>query len=172
MKIIIFTQNSDRKWIQIQLVPGRILVRTWALEEGSSRREDTERRGWRGHPPCWRRASSRTGRGSQCTPAGTAPISLLRIRIGLDGHFQNPDSSVGVGSISRSLILLWCGLAQLVARRLAVRQARVRFSAPHHREVFPTGQTSDEEMDKGLSEWRWINVLYECDWMNESMYVS
>jgi hypothetical protein len=32
----------------------------------------------------------------------------------------------------------WCGVAQLVARRLAVRQARVRFSARHHREVFPT----------------------------------
>ena len=33
--------------------------------------------------------------------------------------------------------LRWCGVAQLVARRLAVRQARVRFSARHHREVFP-----------------------------------
>ncbi len=31
---------------------------------------------------------------------------------------------------------------------------------------FPTEQTSDEEMDRGLSEWRWINVLYECDCMN------
>ncbi len=52
----------------------------------------------------------------------------------------------------------YCGVAQLVARRLAVRQARVRFSARHHREVFPTEQTSDEEMERGLSEWRWINV--------------
>jgi hypothetical protein len=34
-------------------------------------------------------------------------------------------------------IHLWCGIAQLEERRLAVRQARVRFSAPHHREVFP-----------------------------------
>jgi hypothetical protein len=59
--------------------------------------------------------------------------------------------------------LIWCGVAQLVARRLAVRQARVRFSARHHREVFPTEQTSDEEMERGLSEWRWIHVLYECD---------
>jgi hypothetical protein len=32
----------------------------------------------------------------------------------------------------------WCGVAQLVARRLAVRQARVRFSARHHREGLPT----------------------------------
>jgi hypothetical protein len=31
---------------------------------------------------------------------------------------------------------LWCGVAQLVARWLAVRQARVRFSVRHHREVF------------------------------------
>ncbi len=54
-------------------------------------------------------------------------------------------------------------MAQLVARRLAVRQARVRFSARHHREDFPTEQTSDEEMERGLSEWRWINVLHECD---------
>jgi hypothetical protein len=47
---------------------------------------------------------------------------------------------------------VWCGVAQLVARRLAVRQARVRFSARHHREVFPTEHTSDEEMERGLSE--------------------
>jgi hypothetical protein len=51
----------------------------------------------------------------------------------------------------------------LVARRLAVRQARVRFSARHHREVFPTENLSDEEMERGLSEWRRMNVLYECD---------
>jgi hypothetical protein len=35
----------------------------------------------------------------------------------------------------------------------------------------PTEQTSDEEMERGLSEWRWINVLYECDCMNVCMYV-
>jgi hypothetical protein len=52
---------------------------------------------------------------------------------------------------------------QLVARRLAVSQARVRFSACHHREVFPSEHTSDEEMERGLSEWRRINVLNECD---------
>ncbi len=41
--------------------------------------------------------------------------------------------------------LSWrCGVAQLGARRLAVRQAPVQFSARHHREVFPTDQTSDE----------------------------
>jgi hypothetical protein len=57
----------------------------------------------------------------------------------------------------------WCGVAQLVARRLAVRQAQVRFSARNHREVFPTEQTSDEEMERGLSECRWINVMNECD---------
>ena len=59
-----------------------------------------------------------------------------------------------------------CGVAQLVARRLAVRQARVRISARHHREVCPTEHRSDEEMERGLSKWRRINVLYECDCMN------
>ncbi len=58
---------------------------------------------------------------------------------------------------------IWCGVTQMAARRLAVRQALVRFSARHHREVFPTEHTSDEEMERGLSEWRRINVLYECD---------
>ncbi len=58
---------------------------------------------------------------------------------------------------------VWCGVAQLVARRLAVRQARVRFSAWHHREVFPTELKSDEEMERDPGEWRWINVLHECD---------
>ncbi len=67
---------------------------------------------------------------------------------------------------------LWCGVAQFIARRLAVRQARVRFSARHHREVFPTEHTSDEDMERDLGKWRWINVLYNCDWMNECMYVT
>ncbi len=52
---------------------------------------------------------------------------------------------------------------KLVARRLAVGQARVRFSARHHREALPTELTSDEEMERGPSEWRWIVALYECD---------
>jgi hypothetical protein len=52
---------------------------------------------------------------------------------------------------------VWYGVAQLIARRLAVRQARVRFSARHHREVFPTELTSDEEMERDLGEWRRIN---------------
>ncbi len=53
------------------------------------------------------------------------------------------------------------------ARRLAVRQSRVRFSARHHREVFPTEHTSDEEMEIGFSEWRRMKVF----WLNECMYV-
>ncbi len=55
---------------------------------------------------------------------------------------------------------LWCGVAQLVARWLAGRQARVRFSARHHREVCPTELSSDEEKKEASA-----NVLYECDWM-------
>jgi hypothetical protein len=39
-------------------------------------------------------------------------------------------------------------VAQLVERRLAVRQARVRFSARHHREDLPTELSSDKEIDK------------------------
>jgi hypothetical protein len=35
-------------------------------------------------------------------------------------------------------------VAQLVARRLAVRQARVRFSARHHREGLPTDMNVHE----------------------------
>jgi hypothetical protein len=38
----------------------------------------------------------------------------------------------------------------MIARRLTVRQARVRYSARYHREVFPTEHTSDY-------------VLYECN---------
>ncbi len=58
---------------------------------------------------------------------------------------------------------VWCGVAQLVSHRLAVRQARVRFSARHRREVFPTELTSDDNMERGLGECRRINVLNECD---------
>jgi hypothetical protein len=57
------------------------------------------------------------------------------------------------------MITSWCGVAQLAARRFAVRQARVRFSAGHHREVSPTELTSNEEMARGLGEWRRMNVI-------------
>jgi hypothetical protein len=69
------------------------------------------------------------------------------------------------GSVSGAAWLRsWCGVAQLVARRLAVREAQDRFSAQHHhREVFPTELTSDEEMERVPGEWRRINVYYECD---------
>ncbi len=59
-----------------------------------------------------------------------------------------------------------CGVAQLVVRRLAVRQARVQFSAPHPREVLPTELISDEEMERNFGEWRRMNLLCECDKMN------
>ncbi len=66
---------------------------------------------------------------------------------------------------------VWCGVAQLVARRLAVRQARVRFSARHHRDVFPTELSSDEEIERNLGEWRRINVYcIVWMWLNECMY--
>jgi hypothetical protein len=56
----------------------------------------------------------------------------------------------------------WCGVAQLIVRQLAVRQDQVRFSARHHRKVFPTELASDEEMERDLGEWRRIHVLNEC----------
>jgi hypothetical protein len=34
------------------------------------------------------------------------------------------------------------------------------------REFFPTELTSDEEMERNLSEWQWMNVLFESDGMN------
>ncbi len=63
---------------------------------------------------------------------------------------------------------VWCGVAQYGAAWLAVRQARVRFSARHHREGLTTELSSNEEMERGPSKWRWINVLYECE-MNVCM---
>jgi hypothetical protein len=62
---------------------------------------------------------------------------------------------------------VWCGVAHYGGAwlswqqvgLLSVRQARVRFSAMHHREVFPTEHTSDEDMERGFSEWLRMNVL-------------
>jgi hypothetical protein len=41
---------------------------------------------------------------------------------------------------------------------------RVRISARHPREVFPSGQQAMKKMERGLGEWRWMNVLYERDY--------
>ncbi len=79
---------------------------------------------------------------------------------------------------------VWCGVAQYGAAWLSMVQrgsvmvrrgsvgsasacckagpSSILGSAPQGR-FFPTEQTSDEEMERGLSEWRWINVLYKCD---------
>ncbi len=60
------------------------------------------------------------------------------------------DTGIGAAWLS------WGAAAQLVARRLAVRQARVRGR------LFPLSLQSDEEMERDLGECRRINVLYEC----------
>ncbi len=57
-----------------------------------------------------------------------------------------------------------------VLQMLAVRQARARFSARHHREVFPTELTTykrwgDGERPRRMATDKCI-VLYECDCMN------
>jgi hypothetical protein len=64
---------------------------------------------------------------------------------------------------------------RLVARRLAVRQARVRFSVRLHREVNPTEFTSDEEMEeRGPGEWMWLNecMLYKYEIINKKSGVT
>jgi hypothetical protein len=65
-----------------------------------------------------------------------------------------------IGNYRRDVAQLGC-VAQIVVRRLAVRQARVRFPARQPMDVFPTELTSDEEMERNLGEWRRMNVLYE-----------
>jgi hypothetical protein len=61
---------------------------------------------------------------------------------------------------------LWCGVAQFMVRRGSVGSASacckaglssILGSAPQG--GFPTEQTSDEEMERGLSEWRRMNVI-------------
>ncbi len=51
-----------------------------------------------------------------------------------------------------STLSLWCGVAQLVARRPAGRQARVWFPARHQREVCPTELTTDDEEMEGSEQ--------------------
>jgi hypothetical protein len=43
---------------------------------------------------------------------------------------------------------------------------KTRLTSEHLWEVFPTEPTRDEEMEKNLGGGGWMNVLYECDWMN------
>jgi hypothetical protein len=59
--------------------------------------------------------------------------------------------------------ITWCSVGQLVPCRLDVSQARDRFSARQHRDVFATELTSDEELERDLGEWRRKNVLHDCD---------
>jgi hypothetical protein len=69
---------------------------------------------------------------------------------------------------------VWCGMARNGAAFLSmVRRGSVGSASACCKAgpssilgstpVFPTEHTSDEEMERGLSEWRRINVLYECD---------
>jgi hypothetical protein len=41
-----------------------------------------------------------------------------------------------------------------------VRRGSVGSASAGPSSIFGSEQTSDEEMERGLSEWRWINVLY------------
>jgi hypothetical protein len=60
-----------------------------------------------------------------------------------------------VAQLGCSVAQLGCSVAQLVARWLAVRQARVRISARHPMEVPPTEPTA-------VKIWRWASAnVYE-----------
>ncbi len=83
-------------------------------------------------------------------------------------NVNNANKPVSDGHVSGKL---WCGVAQLVARRLAVRQAQVRFSAWHHREVFPAEHTcydSYEEMGEASAN---CNGYMYCMNVIVGMYV-
>jgi hypothetical protein len=54
---------------------------------------------------------------------------------------------------------VWRSSGGSTISRLAVRQARVKFPARHLRGNYPTELTSDEELERNLSEWRWMNVM-------------
>ncbi len=55
-------------------------------------------------------------------------------------------------------------LSSVAVRWPAVWQARIRISARHRREVLPFERQAMKKMKIGLGEWRWMNVLYECDY--------
>jgi hypothetical protein len=73
--------------------------------------------------------------------------------------------------------LRWCGVAHMVRRGSVGSASACCKAGPSSilgsvpQEGSPTEQTSDEEIERGLSERRRINVLYECDCMNVCMYV-
>jgi hypothetical protein len=66
-------------------------------------------------------------------------------------------------------VVLWCGVAHMV-RRGSVGSASACWkagpssilgSAPQGG-FFPTELKYNEEMERGLGEWRWMNVWYHC----------
>ncbi len=79
---------------------------------------------------------------------------------------KTKNNKIGKGKTGNNRKGQGCGVAQLVVRRLAVRQARVQFSARHPTEVFTTELTSDEEIERNFGECRRMNILCECDGMN------
>ncbi len=82
-------------------------------------------------------------------------------------------SGCGVAQLGCDVAQLGCGvsqigccMAQLVVRRLAVQQARVRCSAWHAREVFHTELTSDEEMrGTWANDYGWMYCINVMEWM-------
>ncbi len=86
----------------------------------------------------------------------------------LSGGLNDSPWAVEVVSGSRKYMfrIIWrCGVAQLVARRLAVRQARVRFSARHLMEVLLSEEAMriQEDRPRRMMKDEW---MYDCTvWM-------
>jgi hypothetical protein len=65
--------------------------------------------------------------------------------------FAEAPLHLGAAWLMGAAWLYGCGVAQLVARRLAVRRARVRIPIRHPREVSATELFSDEEMETQIT---------------------
>jgi hypothetical protein len=59
------------------------------------------------------------------------------------------------------LSMVWRGSVGNTSACCKAGPSSILGSAP--RKAFPTELSSDEEMERGPGEWRWIIVLYECD---------
>jgi hypothetical protein len=68
-------------------------------------------------------------------------------------------------AVGCSAAQLGCSAAQLVVRWLAVRQARVRISARHPREVPPTEPAA-------MKIWRRASAIVMREWLYECMYCN
>jgi hypothetical protein len=90
-------------------------------------------------------------------PSGTIYTDFDAPQLSLDNAFKFVQCGFRVqyGSVRVQCGSVGCSVAQLVARWLAVRQARVRISARHPMEVPPTEPTAEWMNDV------WMYLLYK-----------